>query len=195
METERSDDVDSLDTRVSLEESTETAKVGSIDTRADAMETERSDDVDSLDARVSLEESTETAKVASIDTRTTAMETERSSDIASIDSRLSIEENTTQVSLDIPVTGGSTHIDVGFGGKNFGTNDIKVFGALRDKKDNENNPIIFAQLSGDPSTNNNNEVTFIFSDEVPTANGQDAAHSDNSAYVLDCIFTKENQNN
>ena len=84
----------SVDTRISLEESTETAKVGSLDTRVGAEEDNRSSDVASIDTRVSLEESTEAAKVGSLDTRVGAEEDNRSTDVASIDTRVSLEEST-----------------------------------------------------------------------------------------------------
>ena len=84
----------SVDTRISLEESTETAKVGSLDSRVGDEEDNRSTDVDSIDTRVSLEESTETAKVGSLDSRVGDEEDNRSTDVDSIDTRVSLEEST-----------------------------------------------------------------------------------------------------
>ena len=190
-ETNRSEDVDSLDTRVSLEESTETAKVGSVDTRVGEAEDDRSTDVDSLDTRVSLEESTETAKVGSVDTRVGAQESKRSEDVVSIDTRLTAEAASTQISLDIPISGNASHLDVNFSSAGYSNGDsVVVYGAIRDAQDSSSNPIIASQISG---ANSHNSVTFIFSDAIPE-NTSSIIHSQNSDYVMDCIFKQENQN-
>ena len=165
--------------------------ISSVDLRINAQETNRSDDVDSLDTRVSLEESTETAKVGSVDTRVGAQESKRSTDVASIDTRLAAEAKSTQISLDIPISGNASHLDVNFSSAGFDASDtVIVYGAIRDAADSASNPIIASQISG---ANSHNSVTFIFSDSIPE-NTSSAIHNQNSDYVMDCIFKQENQN-
>ena len=165
--------------------------ISSVDLRINAQETNRSEDVDSLDTRVSLEESTETAKVGSVDTRVGAQESKRSEDVVSIDTRLTAEAASTQISLDIPISGNASHLDVNFSSAGYSNGDsVVVYGAIRDAEDSSSNPIIASQISG---ANSHNSVTFIFSDAIPE-NTSSIIHSQNSDYVMDCIFKQENQN-
>jgi hypothetical protein len=171
--------------------SRETANFASIDSRTSTDVSGNSDKIESLDIEISVEESTEIAQVSSIETRASTQESKQSTEVDSIDSRLQLEEATTTISLDIPVSGNASHLDVNFSSAGYSSNDtIIVYGALRDAADNANNPIIMPQISG---ANSHNSVTFIFSDSIPE-NQNSIIHDQNSDYVMDCIFKQENQN-
>ena len=162
--------------------------VASVDLRIETQETARSTDVDSLDTRVSLEESAEASAETSLNTRVAAQETARSEDYASIDTRLNLEETSTKVSVDIPVTGNTSHINIDYQSMGFSDGDtMVVHGSLRDAEDSASNPIIATQISGTASYTG---VTFIFSDDIPE-NTESTIHDDNSDYVMDVIVQKK----
>ena len=137
--------IDSVDSRVAIEESTEAAQVSSIDTRVAAEETARSTDVDSIDTRVSLEESTEAAKIASIDTR------------------LGMEENTTQVAT-LALASGAESVEVNF------SSDLSMMAfyttpavAAMMRNTDADASIIIPMLVGEVSTTG---CKFVFSDNI-----------------------------
>ena len=165
-----SEDIASVDLRISLEESTEASAEVSLNNRVSLEEsTEASAEV-SLNARVSIEESTETAQ------------------ITSIDARLAVEEATTQIKLNIPVTGGASHINIDYANMGYENGDtIIVNGMMRDAEDDADNPIIATQISG---TASHTGVTFVFSDDIPT-NNSSTIHGDNSDYVMDVAVQKK----
>ena len=141
-----SEDVDSIDTRVSLEESTQASAETSLNTRVGLEETNRSTDVDSLDTRVSLEESTQASAEASINTR------------------LDLEEKTTQVAT-IALTSGESSIEIDFESDLGMTTPFAstpaVAGTMRCT--DADAAIIIPMLAGSSSTT---ECKFVFSEEV-----------------------------
>jgi hypothetical protein len=179
-------DIDAIDVNsITLADSED---VASIDLRIETQEDERSEDVDSLDTRVGDQETERTADVNSLDTRIQTQEDERSTDIASIDTRLNLEEVSTKISIDIPITGNSSNIDIDYTSMGYSEGDTcLVHGSMRDAADSESNPIIATQISGTASYTG---VTFIFSDDVPENTGS-TIHDDNSDYVMDIIVQKK----
>ena len=181
------DNITSVDTRISTEESAEVAQVTSIDVRVSTEESTEAAQVTSIDRRVSTEESTEVAQVTSIDSRVSTEESTEVAQIASIDSRILLTQNATQISIDIPVSGNARHKIVDFSSLGFqSVDDIKVYGALRDGADNNSNPIIYPQISGV----DHESVTFIFSDKIPE-NVTSQQHSESSDYFMDIILQKK----
>ena len=183
-----SEDVASIDLRIETQEDERSEDVDSLDTRVGDQETERSGDIVSLDTRVGAQETERSEDVSSLDTRMQTQEDERSTDIASIDTRLNLEEVSTKISIDIPVSGNASNINIDYTSMGYSDGDTcLVHGSMRDAADSESNPIIATQISGTASYTG---VTFIFSDDVPE-NIIDPIHSDNSDYVMDIIVQKK----
>ena len=184
------DDVSSIDTRVSTEESTR----GAADT--------------SLTTRVSTEESARGAADTSLTTRVSTEESTRSSADASLTTRMDAENLTTQVST-FAIGNGANYLTIDYSAFNYGASDVvKVAATVKNIKadaldawsagsysendevkhlglpwkantgtsgtpgtsadwDDNSDPILLAQMASSPTYQ---EATFVFSDAAPTAN-------------------------
>ena len=143
----------SLSTRVGEEESVNTTNFPSLTTRVGQEESVNTTNFPSLSTRVGEEESVNTTNFPSLTTRVSEEESRESALFSSLDARLEREEKAVII-RDVPVTGGSNHIMVygplgPVGGTgNVDDDDIVIHGALRDKGDDNDNPIISLMLSG-----------------------------------------------
>ena len=183
-----SEDIASVDLRISLEESTEASAEVSLNDRVSLEESSEASAEVSLNDRVSLEESTEASAEVSLNARVSLEESTETAQITSIDARLAVEEATTQIKLNIPVTGGASHINIDYANMGYENGDtIIVNGMMRDAEDDADNPIIATQISG---TASHTGVTFVFSDDIPT-NNSSTIHGDNSDYVMDVAVQKK----
>ncbi len=141
-------EIDSIDTRVSIEVSTRTSAVSSEDTR------------------VSLEVSTRTSAVSSEDTRVSIEVSTRTSTVTSVDARMTAEESTTKIMLDNSCTQNQDYLTVDFTALGYEENSEPVImGQLRSTDSDD--PIIIAMLSG---AAHHDSATFLFSDDIPSAN-------------------------
>jgi hypothetical protein len=150
---------------------------------------------------------TNTTNFPSLTTRVSQEESRESSLFSSLDARLEREEKAVII-RDVPVTGGSNHImiygplgPVG-GTGNADDDDIVIHGALRDKGDDNNNPIISLMLSGhnadtyyDPNTEGvaGHNAVFRFGQTIPSKTGgaNGLSGTDGSDYVCDVTFVKK----
>jgi len=98
-----------------------------------------------------------------------------------------LTQKATQVSIDLPVSGNARHKTIDFSSLGYeSTDEILVYGSLRDGEDSDSNPIIYPQVSGV----SHESVTFIFSNKIPE-NVNSAQHAENSDYFMDIIFQKK----
>ena len=166
--------------------------ISSIDIRVEDQEDEQSTDTASLNSRVSTQEVARTNEYSSLTDRIEDQEDEQSTDTASINARLDAEEKTTKISLDIPVSGNASHINIDYTSMGFSDNgNVKIcHGQLRDAANSITNPILASQISGAAS---HTGCTFIFSDDVPE-NTSSTVHGENSDYFIDIVVCEENQN-
>ena len=202
-----------VETRISQEESVNVFYLdadGSIETRIGQEESVNVAHLDAdgtVETRISQEESVNVFYLdagGSIETRVSQEESRETALFASLDARLEREEKAVII-RDVPVTGGATHIEVtgslGDVGSSNG-DDIVIHGTLRDKANDNSNPIISVMLSGKNSDNTANfgagqaghTAVFKLGQAVPTkadgANGMGGANA--SDYVCDVTFVKAN---
>ena len=170
------DVTDSLETRLSTQESDQDSVAGSIQTRLSTQESDQDSVAGSLQTRLSTQESDQDSVAGSIQTRLSTQESDQDSVAGSLETRMSTALQTIDNNIRVSnyaIDSGASSITCDFSGFSF-ESAPKIVGMVKNASTSD--PIMVVQLRSVTEE----AATFDFSDEIVGSN-----------YSLDVILTKE----